>query len=267
MIQLQFEGWFECRLATDPDPSDEFRGISGWTFAVAGEPDLDRIIRFQPEESVDRMKKVGVKVTKVWENGILDSSHILLDAKVNLLDSPSFEGRNGITYEDTEEPIFPFHIEVSKDNILIQREFRDLITGDFKLQKSSGTTGGPSIMKEATGDIIDRKLFRQKRLEYLHTELSNANDEIEKIALQKRINEINPEKEEKNKSIQQALLYAALTYRYVLEGPYFSIIDPDRKLDMIDGSPWIIDFWTGVWDTDALCGYMKGDILLPSLKR
>ena len=55
MIALAFDGWAECRLATDPDPSDEPRGVSGWTFAVAGEPDLDRIIRLQPEHAVARV--------------------------------------------------------------------------------------------------------------------------------------------------------------------------------------------------------------------
>ena len=54
MIEIHFEGWFECRLATDPDPTDEPRGVSGWTYALAGEPDLDRIIRTQPMGTVSR---------------------------------------------------------------------------------------------------------------------------------------------------------------------------------------------------------------------
>ena len=39
-IWLKFTGWFQCRLATDPDPTDEPRGVSGYVRAVAGEPDL-----------------------------------------------------------------------------------------------------------------------------------------------------------------------------------------------------------------------------------
>jgi hypothetical protein len=41
MIDIRFEGFFLCRLATDPDPSLEERGISGFTYAVAGESLLD----------------------------------------------------------------------------------------------------------------------------------------------------------------------------------------------------------------------------------
>src|SRR3712207_1058344 len=98
MLSLKFEGWFECRLATDPDPTDEPRGVSGWTFAVAGEPDLDRIIRLQPQGAVNRPfgPPVGVRVTAVSVNGEQVTDHPLQGAPVELLDDPVFEGRNGI---------------------------------------------------------------------------------------------------------------------------------------------------------------------------
>ena len=43
MLVIEFNGWFQCRLATDPDPYDEPRGVSGYVHAYAGEPDLDRL--------------------------------------------------------------------------------------------------------------------------------------------------------------------------------------------------------------------------------
>ena len=49
-LLLHFEGYFQLRMATDPDPTDERRGVSGYTFALAGEPDLDAILHFQPDE-------------------------------------------------------------------------------------------------------------------------------------------------------------------------------------------------------------------------
>ena len=66
-IWLKFNGWFQCRLATDPDPTDEPRGVSGYVRAVAGEPDLDRILRLQPPV-VQRSycPQVGVKVRAVF---------------------------------------------------------------------------------------------------------------------------------------------------------------------------------------------------------
>lgn len=50
LIDLDFEGFFLCRLATDPDPSMEERGISGFTYAVAGESLLNPAIFCQPED-------------------------------------------------------------------------------------------------------------------------------------------------------------------------------------------------------------------------
>ena len=47
MMDIDFEGWWQCRFATDPDPSDDPRGVSGPTFTTAGEPAFDRVIRFQ----------------------------------------------------------------------------------------------------------------------------------------------------------------------------------------------------------------------------
>ncbi len=40
-LDISFEGYWQCRLATDPDPSDEQRGISGFTYSVAGETLLE----------------------------------------------------------------------------------------------------------------------------------------------------------------------------------------------------------------------------------
>lgn len=40
-IEISFEGYWQCRLATDPDPSDEQRGVSGFTYSVVGESLLE----------------------------------------------------------------------------------------------------------------------------------------------------------------------------------------------------------------------------------
>ena len=39
-LVLTFQGWCLILVATDPDPSDEPRGVSGYTFAFGAEPDL-----------------------------------------------------------------------------------------------------------------------------------------------------------------------------------------------------------------------------------
>ncbi len=58
-LTLNFEGWFQMRMATDPDPTDEKRGVSGYTFALAGEPDLDAKVHLQPDEPGVWQRKFG----------------------------------------------------------------------------------------------------------------------------------------------------------------------------------------------------------------
>ena len=53
-LRIHFEGGFQCRLATDPDPTRESRGVSGYTYALAGESDLDQVICLQRSEVNDR---------------------------------------------------------------------------------------------------------------------------------------------------------------------------------------------------------------------
>ena len=46
-LTAYFQGYFMCRMATDPDPTDEKRGMSGYTMALSGEQNLDQVIRLQ----------------------------------------------------------------------------------------------------------------------------------------------------------------------------------------------------------------------------
>lgn len=49
-LELLFEGYWQCRLATDPDPSDEQRGVSGFTYSIAGETLLEPSIWTQAKD-------------------------------------------------------------------------------------------------------------------------------------------------------------------------------------------------------------------------
>ena len=130
MLELYFEGWFQCRLARDPDPSDEKRGISGAAFATVYEPDLDRIIRlndavasramFLPEGH--EVPPVGVSVKSVYLDGQRIPNHPLLGARVDLLDDAVFQALNGIVSTPGQEIIDPFHISVSRNNLRLSRK-------------------------------------------------------------------------------------------------------------------------------------------------
>src|SRR2546423_1058387 len=122
MLIIAFEGWFQCRLATDPDSWDEPRGVSGWTFAFPGEPNLDRIIRFQnPVALRSYGPDIGVRITSVSLDGMQVLAHPLTGGSVDLLDSPVFEGQNGLIAESAHEPISPFRVQFSGNGVTIGR--------------------------------------------------------------------------------------------------------------------------------------------------
>ncbi len=135
-LTAHFQGYFMCRMATDPDPTDEKRGMSGYTMALSGENNLDQVIRLQVGQTYqerekflnrnlrppakemfvkspwDEMKDIslwealegGVQVYQVTFDGQpWDSEHLLVGARVLLAgrDYPFhgaiFEGRNNVT--------------------------------------------------------------------------------------------------------------------------------------------------------------------------
>src|SRR5947209_12212357 len=117
-LRISFGGWCLIRLATDPDPTDEPRGVSGYTFAFGNEPDLDRIIYLQPPAySFKRSHgpEIGVRVLEAHR--ITPNRKIaigaLRDARVELLDRPKLENRNWALTLPGFEPIVPFHLHIT----------------------------------------------------------------------------------------------------------------------------------------------------------
>ena len=160
-LDIAFEGYFMCRLTTDPDPTDEKRGVSGYTLALASETDLDNYILLNPSEEYlkknlrkpgprlieQRKLSLGVKVKSATVNGkAYEPAADLVGAAVNLLDrdfnfgdvGPTFEGRNDIVGSDdnVEFPIDPFIIDIrnpGRPGPHIQR--KDVLSRDIPLWK------------------------------------------------------------------------------------------------------------------------------------
>ena len=258
MMQLSFSGWFQCRLATDPDPTDEPRGISGWTYALPGEPNLDRIIRTQPEGATIRTPgpTIGVNVEAVSVDRRIAEEHVLKGARVVLQSNPVFEGRNGIASEDADEPIFPFHILVEAGAVRLDREFRDLDTSDWRFELAKGTERNSAAMAKA--GIVDLETHLAARATALRQRLDETDDPLERLRLQVRQRHLT------ERGFGTVPLFVGLRYRYILDGPWAKVTDPDNALKgTIDSSPWIFNAWAGCWDSDALCGFMTGDLQLP----
>ena len=98
-IEIHFEGVFQDRLATDPDSFDNPRGDLGWTKSHIGEPDFDRVIRFNNPFFTRRyVDQVGVFITKVTMNGqnVVDSlvgQMINLGSNTHFVGTPNIGGR------------------------------------------------------------------------------------------------------------------------------------------------------------------------------
>ncbi len=125
-----FEGYFMCRLATDPDPNNEPRGRSGYTMALTRERPLDQVIRLQPDDYVKSHlrrpgpqigRDVGVNVRSVAFDGVqLKGHHPLVDARVSLggindiFGGPIFESRNNIVGSDDSMAfaVNPFELSI-----------------------------------------------------------------------------------------------------------------------------------------------------------
>jgi hypothetical protein len=156
-IQIEFEGYFMNRLATDPDPTDDPYGTSGYTMALAKEPILDQKIRLQydPKEapvrdcgnsSLTDAIKHGVRVKQVLFDGEIDAhlSELFRGAKVDLLDwynkkdgqvlpGPTFVSNNNTVGSDDTMAfvVEPFILKIhKKDGVALKIKARDdLIKG------------------------------------------------------------------------------------------------------------------------------------------
>ncbi len=273
-LVLKFAGWFQCRLATDPDPTDEPRGVDGYVHAVAGEPDLDRIIRLQPSSGVIQRSYcplIGVKVVSVYVDQHRIDDHPLIGALVDFLDEPKFEGRNTILTEPGAEAIFPVHIQVKKDldsrSFNIQRKFDDdmrfppLTDQDqdkFKRLQAIFQSVSPGEIEEATG-ILDLSGVWRERVAKLQADLTKTTNEIEIAAIKSRIetmSNISPRR------FSIRMLYSMyLTGNAIFEDPNDYL--PGKLVGLSSTDPWTLELWCGAWDADAQSGYMVGYLGIP----
>jgi hypothetical protein len=256
MLEIDFSGWFQCRLATDPDAFDHPRGESGWTFAFPGEPDLDRIIRFQdPLAPRSRCPQVGVRVRAVRRDGAAIASP-LDDLPVVLLDDAVFEGRNGQIATSANEPVVPFHLRVQSASAGVAARDPIDVTDPAELTRRQPVdfASNSPVAAQATG-ITNRAAYRASRRGLLEADLTNTADPVARAALERRIAELA------KGSIRLSALGFQMSYAFDLRGPS-EWHDPEGTLGPPPGAgaPWSIGFWLGAWDADALCGFVQGTL-------
>jgi Ferritin-like len=295
VLDLEFQGWMQCRLATDPDSARHPRGATGNTFAVGDEPDLDRVIRFQPGGAVIRSHcpDIGVYVTTAQ---ILPSPlHApafgalvpkLKGARVNLLGNPVFEGRNHLVSEDGE-PIEPFDLLIEADGgIKLRRKVIGLPINDMTPSQRRGSGRFP-IKLEASLAAERSNIARMENVsspqDYVSERIKLLKDDLEKIPPTEQIGRdaesikfrirVLEQANWSARSVRWTRFFFGVEYLHTLSGETEATIEglsPEFKIRKPDGDPtkdpnskWLVNYHIGFFDSDALCAYVYGVLRIP----
>jgi hypothetical protein len=293
MLLLEFEGYFQMRMATDPDPTDERRGVSGYTFALAGEPDLDAKIHFQPDEAgvyerefgpTSVGPRVGVTVRRATRDH--QPAPDLIGARVAFVGAQSLE-HNGILVRNDYFVIDPLRVRVSKGDVVIadRADWLNTVKPEAPLWEATpemlsrrqpklfvsnsaevaAATGLPDPSNET---LIENRRQRQKSLEALLSEVKN--DPVKSAALETRIEQLDIVQQWWNLSQGETIAKRPIDRRahqlaLQLKGYDIDLIGPvyENALGGDETLPWPLRFWMGGWDGDALCGYVRGSWEIP----
>lgn len=292
-LLLEFEGYFQMRMATDPDPTDEKRGVSGYTFALAGEPDLDAKVHFQPDEPGVWQRefgpkgtpgpRVGVTVRRASIDGKAEPD--LEGAKVQFIDAQILE-HNGVLVRNDFFFIDPLHVRVYKDAsevllerldwvnpaqpsmplweatsaMLVRRQPRKFVSNSPEVAAATG-------LKDASNaTLIADRDERRANLEKL---LEETSDDTQRAALVTRIEQLKivtqwwnlTQGTWKSRPIDRRAAQLAL----LCEG-WDIDMNGEVRANAVGGDPtrtWPLRFWMGGWDGDALTSYVRGTWEIP----
>jgi hypothetical protein len=277
-LAVDFEGWYQARLATGGDPYNDPRGVSGWQFAYPGEPDLDRVIRFRPDGThlrahVDPGIRVGVVVTAASLDGA--DLPALRGAPVDLLDGPVFEGRNGVLAFDGDEPIVPLRLRIAGGGLDLERSALDGYRPPFAATASLGavfpdsraaaelrerhglpaqpTVLGPDGRSRPTQPTLDRLAGAHQRLAAARDALP-ADDHVGRSVLDLRIAQ------------SDAIWWSygsVVIWRLRLTGATPTAITPDGVPAPTADRPWWLELLSTGFDQDAACALVRGVLHAP----
>jgi len=301
-LDINFEGYFMCRLATDPDPTNEERGMSGYTMALAFEDPLDQVIRLQADAEwlrhnaraplPDMKITVGVSVRSLQFQGALyDGARSLLGAKVYLdgrdfpLPGPTFESRNSTVGSDDSFAfvVNPFNLRVEQAETGAKLTATDYVDpADPKLPlwrvndpgiygrrlPTCASLGDTEVMEainvfDAFGYFRDRKRYLEKLIRDTTAARDASDAPAKRSQMEARI--------ESYKSRIYQLDYwgdRVINKIQTKVGWEFVINGPQAVEGDLGGTidptqPWGVNFWFGGWDGDLLLGYMRGTLSVP----
>jgi hypothetical protein len=292
MLILDFEGWFQMRMATDPDPTDELRGVSGYTFAFCGEPDLDHKLHLQPDEpgvwerdfGPGGGPKVGVNVTSAQRDG--KDAPELVGGRIAFVEAQILE-HNGLLVRNDYFIINPFRVTLTAGGKLLLDRIDNLNPADPDMPENEATspmlqrrqattfTSNSEQVAQATGlpnaasvTLIQNRLNRKASLEALLASTPKKNA-VKRAELESRIYELAIVEQwwnlsqgtPGNRPIDRRAAQLALQlsgWNVDMNGAIAA-----NRLGADERYPWNIAFWMGGWDGDAMCGYVQGTWTIP----
>lgn len=298
LLELDFGGYFMARLATDPDPTGEKRGISGYTMALVSEPPLDQVIRLQldPKSGLRVRdpgpalgKEVGVTVRSVKFDGkpypaglkLFNHARLSLEGENPPFPGPIFESRNNIVGSDDTMMfiINPFDLAVyprgegalpKGKELLRVRDYLDPCDPAARVWEIEDPStyvrrlpphfepNSPEALKAI--HVRHPRAYFDERLEWLRAELAKQSDAHSTQAqeLQSRIFQIE---------LWGARVYGKLGFKlgYDFRPNGEQVVGAQlRKLGTPDTDhPWRFTCWFGGWDGDLLVGYCNGTLAIP----
>lgn len=303
LLELQFEGFFMCRIATDPDPTNEQLGVSGYTMALVQEDPLDQVIRLQADDEFARKNlraparemgiRIGVGVTNVTYDGepykpgikVLRGATVALEGRNPPFDGPIFDSRNNIVGSDDNMMfvVNPFELAIRGKGVKIRAV--DHLNPADPTQKiwqiedpSTYVRRLPTVFSSSSSEVMSiLRVFDQ--FTYFNDRLRFLRQRKVDLEAQRKPGKDDPELETQLQELESRIyqiefwgdrffskMAFQLTYDFRVNGRQ---VVEDKK-NALRGTadtthPWPITFWFGGWDGDLLVGYMQGTLGIPFL--
>ncbi len=282
-LYIRYKGWAVARLPTDPDPSDEPYGASGYTFAFAGEPRLDRIFRLQPEPQYVRPGP-GLGDCEAWPWGVEVFDAIvghsdgtrsplpeLVGAKVDMLDSPKLENRNWLLTYPGWEPFVPYELQIKGPGVFIQRSeplskegvpYWKLPTQTLIGIAARGVYLEHETLGTATG-IWDATALYRRRQAWLEEAIPEEPDPVKKQALKSRLFEVEKGLRLGDSDNRIGAHYAVERFDFPMTGEDAKAQCPLPQGELDTAAPWTSSFYFAGFDADLLGCYLQGVLEIP----
>jgi hypothetical protein len=287
-LQAGFEGYFMCRLATDPDPNNEPRGRSGYTMALTSEDPLDQVIRLQADDYVQRNlrrpaaaigREVGVTVRSVAFDGRpWPGQHPLAGARVRLLGredifpGPIFESRNNIVGSDDSMAfvVNPFELAIDADGVSLRAVDRvnparpdqpiwQIDDPALYGRRFPTEFEGSSLEVMQAISVFDGYAYFRGRRAFLQEEMARMGAAGDELAVQQARSRLYQLELWGDRVINK--LGFRLAWEFDVNGP--QSVEGDIGGRAATDQPWHVAFWFGGWDGDLLIGYMRGTLSIP----